>query len=682
MAAVLHIMDSVTNADFLAEAYGEPGTATGFVTAFAGNPLDVPPEVWSGRSYAGLEASAKLINRMSDQNTYFSVATFVHDEEAKLRRTQSCFDQLRVLVADDVPQEHYTQCSYYIETSPGNGQAGIFLDEDDPDCRDARLIKAVLHQMSSRGMISGNDRSGNNLVRWARLPKGINGKPRPTGLWQCKLRLWAPRVRLSLEDAAMCFGIDIDTLREQAAAPQATLGPSQGQGNAVVADWLQSLTHPNPSQRAYHESLTRWAASMIASGMKPGAVVETLRGVMNSARPGDLQELARWQSRYNDIPRIVDGASKFAPVEKPKPVIDLAGMVHSTDGAKSDAKLLLDLSELEARAGRIKWLIKGAVPDDSVGMIFGASGTFKSFIALDQALHIAHGMQWLGRKTRQGTVVYVAAEGGAGIHRRVAAWHQRHGLPLALNFYVCITPLVLSLSEHVDFLAAAIEALPERPALVVVDTLSQTFDGDENSATDISNYLRHMNSVIRAKFSCCVEVIHHSGHAATERPRGSSAITANVDFMLGMFKPDAGSLIARMETIKQKDGERLASQTFALQREVLGEDEDGEEITSLVACYSDAASNILASAANKLSQYEQVLMDALERLGGSVIESDLRHVFYNLLGKGDETKQFNQDTAQKAFLRALNKAKEKGLITQNPATSRVTLQKGGEGELD
>lgn len=665
VSAVRYFTDRVANADFLAEAYGELGDRVGFVAAFAGNPLDAAPDVWSGRPYSGREAQARLVNSQTGLNTYYAVATFAADEEGELKRTQACFQQLRVLVADDVPQEQYTQCSYYLETSPGNGQAGIFLDEDDPDTSDARLIKAMLHQMSTQGLISGNDRSGNNLVRWVRLPGGTNGKPRPTGLWECKLRVWAPAVRLSLADAAMCFGIDIDLLRDQVAAPP-SVAATQGQGNATVAEWLTMLTDPEPAARAYHESLTRWSASMIASGMKPGAVVETLRGVMVSAAPADLSERARWQARYNDIPRIVESAQKYAPTDKAVPTIALSAIANDSD-SETKHGLLLDLSELEAMAGRVRWLVKGAVPDDSIGMVFGASGTFKSFVALDQALHVAHGMQWLGRKTRQGTVVYVAAEGGAGIHRRVAAWHQRHEVELATNFYVCITPLILSLSEHVDFLAAQIEALPEKPALVVIDTLSQTFAGDENSASDISAYLRMANAAIRAKFNCCVQIIHHSGHAATERPRGSSAITANVDFMLGMFKPDNGAMTARMETVKQKDGEKLVSQTFALASEVLGQDEDGEEITSLVACWSDAAGEMLRTHAAKLSKHEQVLVAVLQGMGGMTTETELRKAFYARSGDA------NPHTLRSAFTRALGALQKAGAVDVNKA-GRVSLR--------
>ena len=67
--------------------------------------------------------------------------------------------------------------------------------------------------------------------------------------------------------------------------------------------------------------------------------------------------------------------------------------------------------------------VKGLIPEQSIGFIFGASQTFKSFIALDYALHRAYGMRWMGRKTRQAVPVYLAAEGGAGIMRRIEAWH-------------------------------------------------------------------------------------------------------------------------------------------------------------------------------------------------------------------------------------------------------------------
>jgi hypothetical protein len=199
--------------------------------------------------------------------------------------------------------------------------------------------------------------------------------------------------------------------------------------------------------------------------------------------------------------------------------------------------------------------------------------------------------------------------------------------------------------------------------LVYVDTLSQTFAGDENSATDIAGYLRQLNAGIRARFNCTVIVIHHSGHAATERPRGSSAITANVDFMLGAYRPDAGALLARLDFIKQKDGDRLGSQGFELRRVVLGQDEDGEEFSSLVACWSDVAQRVLANVAVKLAGHEKTLLGLLDAAGGYIVERDLRHTFYDAVAKEckESGKEYSQEAAKKAIQRAYASLSAKAL---------------------
>ena len=50
----------------------------------------------------------------------------------------------------------------------------------------------------------------------------------------------------------------------------------------------------------------------------------------------------------------------------------------------------------------------------------------KTFIAIDVSFHIALGRPWTGRKTRQGCVVYVAAEGGRGVYKRLAALRKHY----------------------------------------------------------------------------------------------------------------------------------------------------------------------------------------------------------------------------------------------------------------
>jgi hypothetical protein len=244
-------------------------------------------------------------------------------------------------------------------------------------------------------------------------------------------------------------------------------------------------------------------------------------------------------------------------------------------------------------------------------MIFGASQTFKSFIGLDLAMHLVTGVDWTGRRTKGGPAYYVAAEGGSGIARRIDAWQKTNGLAEDVSgLQICTRPFLLTDPGDVALLVADIEALAVKPRLVVIDTLAQTFSGDENSSSDIGDYIRLINSEIRARFGCSVIIVHHTGHAASERPRGSSAIMANLDFVLGVFRPDPKALRAILTTAKQKDGDRAKDLSFTLERLVLGEDEDGDELSSLVAKYVDVAENALESFRG--TKYTPIIIKHLE----------------------------------------------------------------------
>jgi putative DNA primase/helicase len=79
-------------------------------------------------------------------------------------------------------------------------------------------------------------------------------------------------------------------------------------GNGADDAWGQ-LTADILAGRDLHDSLLSLSAKLIASGMEAGAAVNYLRGLMDrSQAPRDK----RWQERFDDIPRLVKGAGKFA----------------------------------------------------------------------------------------------------------------------------------------------------------------------------------------------------------------------------------------------------------------------------------------------------------------------------------------------------------------------------------
>jgi hypothetical protein len=60
-------------------------------------------------------------------------------------------------------------------------------------------------------------------------------------------------------------------------------------------------------------------------------------------------------------------------------------------------------------------LIKGMLDEDALSVIYGPPKKGKTFIALSIGDAVAAGDPWAGRKTRQGFVMYIAAEGGGSL---------------------------------------------------------------------------------------------------------------------------------------------------------------------------------------------------------------------------------------------------------------------------
>ena len=114
---------------------------------------------------------------------------------------------------------------------------------------------------------------------------------------------------------------------------------------------------------------------------------------------------------------------------------------------------------------------------------------------------------------------------------------------------VVIVPMALMTEAGV--LRDAIVTADVTPSDIVVDTMSQCFSGEENSSTEVASFLRTIGTELRDPFGATVIVVHHNGHSATERPRGSSAIVSNTDFVFGCFR-DEKEMMATVQCIKQR----------------------------------------------------------------------------------------------------------------------------------
>jgi KaiC/GvpD/RAD55 family RecA-like ATPase len=232
-----------------------------------------------------------------------------------------------------------------------------------------------------------------------------------------------------------------------------------------------------------------------------------------------------------------------------------------------------------------EWLIKGVLPDAELVVLFGASGSGKTFVALDMAFAVAQGLPWRGNKTKKGKVVIIAAEGAGGLNKRVKAYAQHHGINLRdVEIHVITAAPNFLQEEDIAEVLAEIKALGD-VALVVVDTLAQVTPGaNENGAEDMGRALANLR-LIREMAGATVMAIHHAGKDASKGSRGWSGIKAAADAQIEVIRHEDGQREIHLE--KMKDGEDGLRFGFKLETVELGLDADGDMITSCVAVEAD-----------------------------------------------------------------------------------------------
>ena len=255
----------------------------------------------------------------------------------------------------------------------------------------------------------------------------------------------------------------------------------------------------------------------------------------------------------------------------------------------------------------VPYLVRDLIPAGGLTMIWGPPKCGKSFFVFDVAMHIATGTPYRGRQVQQGTVVYIALEGGRAFHNRVEAYRQHHNINQA-PFYL-ITDRTDLVHDQNDLIAAIKAPAAGNPAVVVVDTLNRSLYGSENSDEDMAAYIKACDA-IRAAFNCAVIVVHHCGIEGT-RPRGHTSLIGAVDAQVAVKRDERGCIFATVEWIK--DGNEGA--VFASRLEVieLGVDESGEELTSCVIAAVETTTGTTAPKTRNWTKAARTAMRALER---------------------------------------------------------------------
>jgi hypothetical protein len=228
--------------------------------------------------------------------------------------------------------------------------------------------------------------------------------------------------------------------------------------------------------------------------------------------------------------------------------IVLAGDDINGDGRPSRADELRAAMVHSSQLGSLpdpEPVIDGVLYQDTLAWLHGKPASGKTFVALDWACCVSTGLPWQGHGVTRGLVVYVMAEGVAGLRQRVEAWEDH----AECGSDVLFLPRAVRLQRAADrtFLGAVAEEL--RPALLILDTQARVAVGwDENSAKDMGELVAVLDW-LRALSGGCVLTVHHQRRDG-DNMRGSTALEGAAATMVKVTR-DGPNL--RVDCDRQKD---------------------------------------------------------------------------------------------------------------------------------
>lgn len=332
-------------------------------------------------------------------------------------------------------------------------------------------------------------------------------------------------------------------------------------------------------------------------------------------------------------------------------------------------------------------LVHGIIGDNQLAVLFGESGSGKSFLGFDMAAHLALKKDWLGHKVGGGGVLYIAAEGRGGWANRVEAFCRHHKLDdeeRAMAPFAFVLESI-NLGRNGTDVAAVIDAAKrvqdqwqEALRLVVIDTVARAMPGsNENDAVDMGAFIANMDAIREATRATQIGV-HHSGKNAALGARGHSSLRAAVDIELEVERLKA-SRVLRVR--KSRDGFDGFSQAFDLLKVDLGISAQGETLTSCVVQGSEVEQP--TEKPRKVPKSEKllhtVINQALDRFGielqlsdgrPKVKAVDLEHVKTGYIRR---KANLPKENAARIFNRTVDKASEAEvlLVEQMSGTTYV-----------
>ncbi|KQW81052.1 hypothetical protein ASC89_04270 [Devosia sp. Root413D1] len=294
-------------------------------------------------------------------------------------------------------------------------------------------------------------------------------------------------------------------------------------GFALFDRWSQRGQNYGGTRERW-ETLARSPPDRIGAG--------TIIRIANEAAPGwrERAEAARSEMVQRDLARL----TATADVQEAG-----SGQSAANDELGPGPLEIVSLDTLEGLPiPERRWIVEGLIPDRTVSDLGGDGGTGKSLLALQLAVAMATGGDWLGHAVTEAPVLYYSCEDEEDeIHRRAAAIAHSEGLTLKdlsqlhlIDQTVALTTALAATGEHqtltmtvvFDQLVAAVAKL--RPKLVVLDTRADVYSANENDRAQVRTFVQRLRQLCLTR-DLAVLLLSHPSRSGMNDGSGQSGST-------------------------------------------------------------------------------------------------------------------------------------------------------------
>lgn len=306
---------------------------------------------------------------------------------------------------------------------------------------------------------------------------------------------------------------------------------------------------------------------------------------------------------------------------------------------------------------KVAFLYKNFLPLTATAVMVGAPNAGKTFLEMELARSLATGKPFFGMepKRRGGTAFLFAGSEGSSFVTRMAALEERDGLPIAaaglpdMTVRGAFTELVKELRK----LSAEMEMIWDVPLrMVVLETLAASgLIANENDNGEMGRLFANFGKVAE-ELGVVFMVAHHPPKGG-DGLRGGGAAIGGVDYIIEI-KRDGRDNLRRVELSKARDCEQRPIGAFTLLPVHLGDDEDGDPITSMTVSMGEAVRATGGKTPSRMESFMRSLEFARDEFGGQ-IEGEL---MTPLTAIKDEFFKLNDDTSRSSAAKAFDRCKE------------------------